>query len=719
MVLAVDSKNRKQPIVSIPSSPELKSSLSDDESEDSQQGVDGEVSEDEYDDDTDRDYEDSSNGEDEDDDDEDYDVSGGSVAVEDPCERVIDLLKRKKSLDVLTLDQCKAYLRKHSLRLSGTKAACIERIQEHWRIKDGNGELLYPKSSFIIDCTGDVCKGDVVLFKQRIYSKFDKVTRGASVIGKRIVAGRTVKESYGSAKQQHTFTVEVLWSEGNQALPPLFPLLVKGRNLYRLKTFRQPWNDEAERAKVLDEKHKRGAAARHARAIARGNNAKKGFKRQKNCSTNEEPRKRQRKAEIMPDRPDSKPNNHCQTAPVYCHGMAKEYKARFPGWASSGIPTDTYQAGSEPTQFCGPSISSIHGKAEKVCNKRFPDSSTSVFSEETNHHHGSEIYTQFSVPSFNNKTGPANSHGNAKDWSTKCPVSSSSGLLNETYHYGSEIHTQIHATCDINTNAKNVSGTSSTALSSSDLLKKTHHGETEIHSIQFHAPSLHNDIALANSHGNKNWKMRLPGLLSGLWKEPCHRRSEIFTQFHALSFHDGAHNHGSDIRYTQIHAPSFHHGTARVNNSPRKGKTVRNRRFPRSSSSSGLWKEPCQRQSEIYTQFHAPSFHDGAHSHGSDIHYTQIHAPSFHHGTAQVNTSPRKAKKVWNGRFPRSSSSSGLLKGTCYHGTEVRHTQYQPPSFHHETSQTNSHWMEIDHTQYHANSNGKAKKARYATFRDS
>ena len=40
----------------------------------------------------------------------------------------------KKSLDVLTLDQCKAYLRKHSLRLSGTKAACIERIQEHWRL---------------------------------------------------------------------------------------------------------------------------------------------------------------------------------------------------------------------------------------------------------------------------------------------------------------------------------------------------------------------------------------------------------------------------------------------------------------------------------------------------------------------------------------------------------------------------------------------------------
>ncbi|KAJ0980976.1 hypothetical protein J5N97_009231 [Dioscorea zingiberensis] len=181
-----------------------------------------------------------------------------------------------KSLDVLKLNQCKAYLRKHSLRLSGTKATCIERIQEHWRLKDGNAEILYPKSSFVINCTGDACKGDVVLFMQRIFAKFDIVTRGANVIGKRIVAGRIVKESYGAAKQQHTFTVEILWSEGVQALPPLFPLRVKGRNLYRLKTFRQPWTDEAERSKVLDEKHKRGAAARHARAIAKFTNANKG-----------------------------------------------------------------------------------------------------------------------------------------------------------------------------------------------------------------------------------------------------------------------------------------------------------------------------------------------------------------------------------------------------------------------------------------------------------
>lgn len=33
--------------------------------------------------------------------------------------------------------------------------------------------------------------------------------------------------------------IEVLWSKGVKPLPPLHPLLIKGRNLYRLKTLRQ------------------------------------------------------------------------------------------------------------------------------------------------------------------------------------------------------------------------------------------------------------------------------------------------------------------------------------------------------------------------------------------------------------------------------------------------------------------------------------------------
>ncbi|OMO56733.1 hypothetical protein CCACVL1_26331 [Corchorus capsularis] len=165
-------------------------------------------------------------------------------------------------LESLSLKECKAYLRKHGLRLTGTKEVCQQRILEHWKIKNGNAEALYPRSSFYINCTGDVCKGDVVLFTQKVFEKFDKVTRHGKVLGRRTVVGRVVKESYGKAKQQHTFTVEVLWSKGIKKLPPLFPLLVKGRNLYKLKTYRQRWSDEAERRKVLAEKHRRGDAAR-------------------------------------------------------------------------------------------------------------------------------------------------------------------------------------------------------------------------------------------------------------------------------------------------------------------------------------------------------------------------------------------------------------------------------------------------------------------------
>ncbi|CAA3011346.1 Hypothetical predicted protein [Olea europaea subsp. europaea] len=195
--------------------------------------------------------------------------------------KVIKLLRERNDLQELNLVECKAYLRRHGLRLSGTKAECIERIKEHWRIKDRNCEALHPRSSFTIDCTGDVCKGDVVLFNQKLYKNFDKMTRRGSPLGRRTVVGRIVNENYGAAKQQHTFTVEVLWSKGAKKLPTLSSLLVKGRNLYKLRTFRQRWNNEKERLNVLAEKHKRGATARSLRAIRK---TKADKKTNKSCT---------------------------------------------------------------------------------------------------------------------------------------------------------------------------------------------------------------------------------------------------------------------------------------------------------------------------------------------------------------------------------------------------------------------------------------------------
>ncbi|RYR40048.1 hypothetical protein Ahy_A09g045713 [Arachis hypogaea] len=167
-------------------------------------------------------------------------------------------------LERLKVDECKLYLRKNCLRLSGNKDVLVQRIKEHLQIINGGGERKYPRSSFVLDCKGDACTGDVVLFEQNVYEMFNIASRSASgpSCGKRTVAGRIVKESYGTAKQQHTFTIEVLWSKGEKPFPPLHPLLIKGRNLYRLKTLRQKWEDEGERQKILTEKHSRGSIAR-------------------------------------------------------------------------------------------------------------------------------------------------------------------------------------------------------------------------------------------------------------------------------------------------------------------------------------------------------------------------------------------------------------------------------------------------------------------------
>ncbi|KAL3598547.1 hypothetical protein D5086_006465 [Populus alba] len=170
-------------------------------------------------------------------------------------------------LEGLKVEQCKVYLRKNKLRLTGKKDTLIQRIKEHQEILSGGGEKKYPISSFVLDCKGDACRGDIVMFDQNVYDKYNIASRSAMgpAIGTRMVAGKIVRESYGAAKQQHTFTIEVLWSKGENPLPPLHPLLIKGRNLYRMKTLRQRWEDEGERRKILLEKHSRGSLARSSR----------------------------------------------------------------------------------------------------------------------------------------------------------------------------------------------------------------------------------------------------------------------------------------------------------------------------------------------------------------------------------------------------------------------------------------------------------------------
>ncbi|KAL9158121.1 hypothetical protein ABFS82_08G047500 [Erythranthe guttata] len=315
--------SRKRSFIEISSESESKSksspSLSDDDADEEFSS-----SSTSRDDDSDGNEWDYSADEDAKDDDEDEDCAD----VDSMCNKVTHLVRGGSDLQELKLVECKAYLRRHGLRLTGSKGECIGRIKEHWRLKDGSGEAFYPRSSFIINCTGDVCMGDVVLFKQKVHQNSDKIPRSRSLRW-RTVAGRVIKESYGAAKQQHTFTVEVLWSRGTKMLDPLFPLLVKGRNLYRMKTFRQRWKNEEERLEVLSEKHKRGAAARTVRDTRKKkavsnkdkSSAYKGAKRCKNLHHSGPSRTRE--------------TTHSKKNCLNKHGKAAKNKTHSPGQSSA------------------------------------------------------------------------------------------------------------------------------------------------------------------------------------------------------------------------------------------------------------------------------------------------------------------------------------------------------------------------------------------------
>ncbi|TFU00042.1 hypothetical protein EUV02_15455 [Polymorphobacter arshaanensis] len=113
-------------------------------------------------------------------------------------------------------------------------------------------------SAFTIDCTGDACTGDIIEFTEGVFSGS---FRSPTFIGDRTVRARIIKDSYGSEKQQHTFTLDVLECIGTNPITP-GKTTRKGRNVYRNGTMRQPWPCEADRQTAVDAKHKRGDQAR-------------------------------------------------------------------------------------------------------------------------------------------------------------------------------------------------------------------------------------------------------------------------------------------------------------------------------------------------------------------------------------------------------------------------------------------------------------------------
>lgn len=122
------------------------------------------------------------------------------------------------------------------------------------------------RGEFCIRCDGDICRGDKVLFKEAVFSGGFHNPRYQ---GDRWIAAKVVSDSY-SARGQHTFTIEVIDSEGFQKLEPGRRTTRKGRNIYRNGVMRMPWANEAERVIVLDKKHFRGAVARQNAYVMKG-----------------------------------------------------------------------------------------------------------------------------------------------------------------------------------------------------------------------------------------------------------------------------------------------------------------------------------------------------------------------------------------------------------------------------------------------------------------
>ncbi len=109
---------------------------------------------------------------------------------------------------------------------------------------------------------GDVVAGDTIRLTESVFGGSYREPRYR---GSRTIEAEVVRDSYGAAKQQHTFTLRVIGSTGVEALEAGKIIRRKGRNVYRGQPDRLQWSDESERDIVAAEKHRRGDTARAAR----------------------------------------------------------------------------------------------------------------------------------------------------------------------------------------------------------------------------------------------------------------------------------------------------------------------------------------------------------------------------------------------------------------------------------------------------------------------
>lgn len=154
-------------------------------------------------------------------------------------------------------------MRKNIVLLKDVKELIVQlngKRDESDRAKDQLKTLAKASRKYTINTTGDCVVGDEVLFWR---AKFEGSCKNPKFIGYEQIEGKIISESYGLAKQQHTFTLTTINSP---------KLMIKGRNLYSVAVFRKAWQDEELRKVELVKKHMRGDRAREKRAIRIGFN---------------------------------------------------------------------------------------------------------------------------------------------------------------------------------------------------------------------------------------------------------------------------------------------------------------------------------------------------------------------------------------------------------------------------------------------------------------
>jgi len=116
--------------------------------------------------------------------------------------------------------------------------------------------------------TDDVVTGDMICWTETV---FEGSYRRAKPVGERKITAIVKRDSYGAAKQQHTFTLEVVECSGRAPIEVGARIWRKGRVIYRNGVERCLWWNETNRIVVADEKHARGGEAREQRWLRKNN----------------------------------------------------------------------------------------------------------------------------------------------------------------------------------------------------------------------------------------------------------------------------------------------------------------------------------------------------------------------------------------------------------------------------------------------------------------